>query len=70
MLYSIYDYSTLSSLSYPVEKHPEMSIAGGKLFLKKDRQGDMIISGMFSTDPGDYLKEEYQTGRKYDPFGI
>lgn len=64
MLYSIYDYQALCGFSYPVEKPPEMSIAGGTLFLKRNPEGDMVVEGMFSTDPGDYLKEEYQTGRK------
>ena len=70
MLYSIYDYNALSGLSYSVERQPEMSINGGKLFLKKDRKGDLVIDGMFSTDPSDYLKEEFETGRKCDGFRI
>ena len=66
MLYSIYDYNALSGLSYSVERQPEMSINGGKLFLKKDRKGDLVIDGMFSTDPSDYLKEEYVMASEFE----
>lgn len=65
MLYSIYDYDALSSLSYSVEKQPEMSIAGGTLFLRKNERGDMVIDGLFSTDPDDYLNDEYAIGKAY-----